>query len=316
LLVFLIFALITSLAGYLMASIPQITFIVAIIWGAALIVSGRYLSRGLMLILYIINILLLYGVAGGSTLFFYLTFFGLSAFVMSFMVGFKKNYYKLQKWGFIAAALGVSIFLGSAYITSGGIGINEVETELNNLLEEAMQKYEDSNLLKVYEEQGISRAELEKRLADFSSTLARHLPAFYYLQAFSVVFFMLFLASYVSVKYKLKYLSKKPFDQEIMPWQLTWIFILGLILWLWDRENMSFMFYIGSNILTVLVPITIYFGLSIVTYKLKQQEEEKRKWLVTVLLVLTVIFPLVMLIFLSLLGLFDSLLDYRKLQAE
>lgn len=315
-LVFALFALITSIACYFMVSMPSFTVVMAIIWGASLIVGGLYIAQRAMLVLYIINILLLYGLAGGSALFFYLTFFGLAAFVMSFMAGSQRDYYKLQRAGILIAVLGVSFFIGVVYFSSGGAGIAMMEDEVNNYLTGFMKEYEDSGMVEFYERQGITKAELEAKISDFGSTLAKHLPAFYYLQALFAVFFMLLSASYMSMKGSVKQMPKRPFDQEIMPWQFTWLVILGLALWLWGKEYVSPIIYVGSNILIVLVPITVYFGLSTAVFKLKRQKPGGRKWMITVLLVLAVVFPLSVILFLSLLGLFDSLFDYRKLGEE
>ena len=109
---------------------------------------------------------------------------------------------------------------------------------------------------------------------------------------------------------------KRPYDQEVMPWQLVWVVIAGLSLWLIGREEMSLVYYTGSNLLVVLVPIAVYFGLATVIYKLKQRKTSTRNWIITFLVIITVIFPLSAIIFLAVVGLFDSLLDHRKLRVE
>jgi len=311
---FTVFLLITSLVCLIMVSIPALTFVMAIIWGAVLIIAGLYLEKGRVPIIFGINILLLYGTAGSGTVFFYLTFFGLAAFIMSFLVNAKEEYYKVQKWGIISAVVGVSFFLGFFYFGTGEVGISTMESQLKSYLTEAVNDQQAAGLLDFYEDQGISRIEIEESITTFATTLARHLPAFYYLQAILAGFFMLSLASYISIKCNREQLRKKPFEEEIMPWQLAWVVIIGLGLWLWGREQMSFIYYTGSNILVVLIPITVYYGFSIIIYKIRQQKPGRRKWIIIIMLILTIVFPLSAIIFSSLLGLFDSLLDYRKLR--
>ncbi|MDD4548518.1 MAG: DUF2232 domain-containing protein [Syntrophomonadaceae bacterium] len=308
--------MITSVLCLLLAGIPSLTFIMAIMWGAALILGGLYLKQSQILVIYGINTLLLYVIAGGSGLFFYLFFFGIAAFTMGLLVVNKKTYYDVQKWGIITAVITVSLFIGMIYLNTGGIGVEEMESQLNNYLEETIEAYEESGIMDFYEDRGLSQTDIEQTFSHIVATMAKHLPAFYYLQAILAVFFMLILASFVSQKRKIERLKKRPYDQEVMPWQLVWVVIAGLSLWLIGREEMSLVYYTGSNLLVVLVPIAVYFGLATVIYKLKQRKTSTRNWIITFLVIITVIFPLSAIIFLAVVGLFDSLLDHRKLRVE
>lgn len=313
---FFVFTVVTALTCFLMVGIPSLTFVLAILWGAALILGGVYLQKGQMLAIYAINIMVLYTIAGVSSVFFYLSFFGIAAFIMGVMVMKEKGYYDLQKWGIITAVVTVSLFIGIIYVNTDVIGMEEMEFQLNTYLEETMQTYEESGIMDFYEEQGISRTDIEQTFTGIINTMTKHLPAFYYLQAILAVFFMLILASYLSLKRDIKRLKKKPYAQEVMPWQLVWVVIAGLSLWLIGREEMSYIYYTGSNILAVVIPISIYFGIATVIFKLKQHKPSTRKWITLFMVILTVIFPLSAIIFFAVVGLFDSLLDYRKMRVE
>lgn len=314
--VFVFYIMFSSLAACLMAVIPQLTFLLAIAWGAALIVSSLYLERIKVLLIFIINIFLLYGIAGGSTVFFYLSFFGAAVLVMTILSTARSDYYRLQKWGLITAVIGVSLFMAMIYLNTGEIGMAEMEAQLGSYLENTIETYEESGVFDIYEERGISKTEVEGKFAEILSSIVWHLPAFYYLQAIMVVFFMLLLASFLSLKRNIQRLKKKPYAQEIMPWQLVWVVIAGLGLWLWGKDQANTIYYIGSNILLVMAPITVYFGLSALVYKLGHNKTSRSKIIIVLLIVLSFVFPFSALIFLSLIGLFDSLLDYRKLRLK
>jgi len=314
--VFVSYIMVSSLTACLMALIPQLTFLLAIAWGAVIIMSSVYLDRNQVLIIFAINVLLMYGIAGGSTVFFYLCFFGAAVLVMAFLSTARSDYYRLQKWGLITAVVGVSLFMSLIYLSTGEIGMAEMEAQLGSYLENTVQAYEESGVFEIYEERGISKAELEERFAEVISLVVWHLPGFYYLQAIMVVFFMLLLTSFLSLKRNIQRLKKKPYAQEIMPWQLVWLVIAGLGLWLWGKEQANAIYYIGSNILLVMVPITMYFGLAALIYKLGHNKTARNKLIIVLIVVLSIIFPLSALIFLSLIGLFDSLLDYRKLRLK
>lgn len=307
---------ITSLLCYLMANMPSLTFPLAIVWGSVLIMGALLLKRWQVIIIFLINSGLLYAVNGHAGLFFYLVFFGMAALIMAMMAASHRDYYEIQKWGVITAVLGVSIFMGVAYLDSGQIGSRELESQINTYLQNSLKVYEDSGIMELYAQQGLSKAEVEQSFADIAGTIAMHLPAIYYLQAIVVIFLMLWGASRVSLKYKLERLKKRPYSQEIMPWQFVWVAIAGLSLWLWGREEMGLIYYIGSNILVVMVPISIYFGIAALAFKIKQQSAGKKKWITTGLVVLSVVFPLSAVIFFGLIGLFDALLDFRKMGLE
>ncbi|MDD3268973.1 MAG: DUF2232 domain-containing protein [Syntrophomonadaceae bacterium] len=312
----LIILSITSLICFLMATMPAFTFLFAIFWGSVLIAAALFLKPWQIIMVFLINTGLLYGISGNATLFFYLTFFGLAAFIMALMLNAQHGYYEIQKWGVITAVLGVSLFMGILYLETGQFGIEEMEKQLDSYLQESLNAYEDSGLKAVYEEQGMSKADVEKIFTSMAGIIARHLPAIYYLQAIVVIILMLGGASLLSRKFKHERLKKRPYSQEIMPWQFVWITIAGLSLWLWGREQVEPIYYIGSNILVVMMPISIYFGIAALAFKIKQQSTSKKKWISAALIVLSVVFPLSAVIFFGLIGLFDALLDFRKLGLE
>ena len=102
-----------------------------------------------------------------------------------------------------------------------------------------------------------------------------------------------------------------------MPWQLVWVIIAGLALWLLGRaQQMNSLYYTGSNILVVMLPISVYFGLATVVFKLKQQKPVYQKWFTIILIILSIFFLPSAVIFFSIIGVFDALMDYRKLRLE
>lgn len=313
---FIKYLFITSVLALLMAGLPSLTLIMAIFWGASLILAAVYLNWRQLLSLLLVNILLLYVLTGASVLFYYLAFFGLAALVMSLLVNQSQDYYQVQKWGMAAAVVGVTLFTLIIYTTTGQSGTAEMEKQLNLYLQENMQEFEQSGIIELYEKRGIDREELENGIKQMVKTTARHLPAFYYLQAILATFFMLFLPAFLYRQADLERLKKRPYVNEIMPWQLAWVVIVGLALWLLGRAEMNSLYYAGSNVLVVMVPVSVYFGLSAVIFKLRQQNAIYRKWYAIALIMLSIFFLPSAVIFFSIIGVFDGLLDYRKLRLE
>lgn len=328
---FIFYALTTSIICFLLLAAPALTLILTIAWGILVVLAGLYfkpvylwlmaLLNGLSLLLYVALIHRAYGTIpilqeGLAALIAFGCFFGLAIYTMGFLASRGRDYYKIRTWGIGAVMLGVSLYLGWVYFTQGSIGIMEMETELNLRFEEAINTYESTGMLEIYAKQGISKQDLQATFQNLSRTVARHLPATYYLQGIVAVFFILLLASFLSLRRKIDRLIRKPYLNEAMPWILAWVVIAGLAFCLWGYDQKDVYYYIGSNILVVMAPITCYYGLAAVVYKMGEMNPTPRRWLMVILIVCSAVFLPSAVIFLSLVGLFDSLLDFRRLRSR
>ncbi len=307
---------ISSGACLVMGRSPYLTFIAAIVWGVTLVIGGHFLNGKKLALVFGLNLLLLYGLTGSNGLFFALGFFGMPSFLMGYLLGRQKGYYELQKWGLVSAVLTVSLFLALAYHNVGGAQIHSMQTEVEKYMQESLVLSEDSSILKLYQEQGISQEEMNNSIALVARGLIMHLPAFYYLQVMLTVLIILKLSAYISRKKSLPILLKKPFSEEIMPWQFAWGIIVALSLWLWGRDEMTALYYVGSNLLVIFAAVTVYFGFSSLVYRWINMNPGSRKWILATFIILSLLFTLPAIIFIGLLGLFDSLLDYRKLRSK
>jgi uncharacterized protein YybS (DUF2232 family) len=291
---------------------PYLTFLAAIVWGVSLVIGGHFLNEKKLTLVFGLNLLLLYGLTGGNGLFFAIGFFGIPSFLMGYLLCLKKGYYELQKWGLVSAVCAVSLFLVLAYYNFGEAQIHSMQMEVEKYMQDSLVLTGDSSILKLYEEQGISREEIKNSITLVARGLVMHLPAFYYLQAMLTVLIILNLSAYISRKKSLPILAKRPFREESMPWQFAWGIILALSLWLLGRDEMTAMYYVGSNLLVILAMVAVYFGFSILTYRWANMNPGSRKWMLAIFIILSLTFTLPAIIFIGLLGLFDSLLDYRK----
>lgn len=306
----------TSSLALLMAVLPFLTIVAAILWGCSLLLAALYLDLRRLIVVIIINLIIVFSLSGLEQMAYLLGFFIIPAVALSIGAQQGREYYQLQRWGVIIAILAITLLLGGLYYSTGDPGMAQLEQEMAVQVEETIKYYEDAGLLSIYEEQGISAEEVKEALVSFMSVAMRHLPAFYYLQAIMAVFFMLFLASFWCQKRNLNRLIREPFDQEIMPWQMAWVVIIGLALWLWGRDQLSTIYYMGSNILLITVPIALYYGLAAVVYKIRQYQKRTRRMMVIVLVFLSLLFTASAIIFFTIIGLFDSLLDYRRLRTK
>jgi len=315
--VFILFLLLSCSLSYMMAAWPFAALLSAIVWGAVLITAGKKLTRTQLLVLFLANIAGMYFAGGLVNIIYIMTLSGLALMTMSYMAWRGGNYYDLQKAGVAIAVVGLSLYLGINWFETQYDWKQDLKKEINTYIEETMKTYDESGLAEIYAEQGISKEDFRQSAREVSRTILNHLWAIFYLQVIMTVFFALLLALYISRKSGDERLKKKPYRQEIMAWQLVWVIIAGLALCLWGsyQENQQ-LFYIGSNILVVLTPITVYYGLAAVIFKIGQMQETPRRWFTIILVVLSTVFLPSALIFFSIFGMFDALLDYRKLRIE
>ncbi|MDD3363460.1 MAG: DUF2232 domain-containing protein [Syntrophomonas sp.] len=308
---------ISSGACLVMGRSPYLTFIAAIVWGVSLVIGGHFLNGKKLALVFGLNLLLLYGLTGNNGLFFALGFYGMPSFLMGYLLGRQKGYYELQKWGLVSAVLAVSLFIALAYYNVDQVQINSMQTEVEKYMQESLViSGDDSSFLKLYEEQGISQEEMKNSIALVARGLVMHLPAFYYLQVMLTVLIILNISTYISRKRSLPILMKRPFSEDIMPWQFAWGIIIALSLWLWGRDEMTALYYVGSNLLVILATVTVYFGFSGLAYRWVNMNPGSKKWILTIFIIVSLAFTLPAIIFIGLLGLFDSLLDYRKLRSK
>lgn len=309
------FLLLSLLPVAVMSAVPALVFLLAVLWGAVVILSAFYLSRKQVFIIFIADMVLFYFMGGLINIAFYLSFIGIAVLIMAYLASRGRGYYELQKWGILTAVLSVSAFLGFLYITTGDIGIKEIEQEFTKNFAESIKAYEESDFSEIYARQGITKEKLEQEFMRITGIVARHLPAFYYLQAAVGVFFSLLLASIWSLRRGLIILKRKPFAEEVMPWQLVWIVILGLAFMLaGDRSGeTSFLYYAGSNMLAIMFPVSVYYGTAALVYRIQNLPVSTRRWVIVFLLIATLLFSVSILVFAGLVGIFDALLDYRKI---
>ncbi len=312
----LVFLIVSAAECVMLALFPALNLLVAIFWGATLILAGIYLHRQQLIIVYLADIVVLYSFMGILSLMVFMLFFGIAGLFMSYLTNLGKNYYFIQSSGVIVAVLCVSLFLFNFYFGTEQAGSAEQEAELNTYMQEAIDNFSQSDLYQTYKEQGITMEEIENGFNEAAVIIFKHLPAIFYLQAIMAVFFMLFFAQLASQTCSIKRLRKKAYIQEIMPWQIVWVFIAGIGLWLWGSKEASAVYYLGSNILAVISPIAIYYGLSVALYIFNKTPIKKSIWLIILIVFIVIIFTLPIIIMLGLIGLFDALIDYRKIRLQ
>jgi len=299
-----------------MGSSSGLALIGAIVWGVSLVLGGYFINRKNLVLVFTLNVLLLYGISGSSHLFFGLLFFGIPSFLMGFRLSYGRDYYDLRKWGLGSVVIAVILFLGLSYYSADDLQLRTMQIEIEEYVQQKIYIPGNSEIWKIYEDQGIGQEEIKERLAKLPWLIYTHLPAFYCLEGILAVYIVLSLSAFISRKKRLPILTRRSFREEIMPWQFSWVIIIALALWLWGRDEMNFLYYVGSNLLVLAAPIVVYYGFSVLVYRWRIMQSRNKRWALILFVMLFLFLTIPAIIFIGLLGLFDSLLDYRKLRRK
>jgi hypothetical protein len=166
-----------------------------------------------------------------------------------------------------------------------------------------------TGLSQYYASQGLTEAVLLEAFRSFMRGLAVLRPALYIIESWMRILIALLLVRLVLGSKG--YHEVEPFETRQMPWQLDWIMIMGLILWLAGKQwNYDSLYAAGANVLFLMLPIGFYFGLSLLLYIYHRWGS--RVWLMGAIIIFTIVLPFHCLLFITVLGIFDPLIDYRS----
>ncbi len=295
---------------------PGGIFIWAVIWGIAILLGAAYMGFGQLLALVGSNFLFLLLLGGSGWILDLLIFYAVPVLTAAIGLKRKKSYHVVLGAAMLAALVSVLLYLGISYAYLGNEGIEEVKSGINLAADNSFAWAEQSGFVQYYEQRGISSAEIKQAYTNLAHLLLVFTPALLSLQALLAVFLIIYGSSLLYRKKQLPGLERKPFYEEIMPWQFTWVVIAGLACWLLGRDQMNWLYYSGANILAIVFPIAVFYGLAAVVYWLQRRPPKSRGWMVALLVIMGLFFSVPTIIFIGLTGLFDSLLDYRKVRRK
>jgi uncharacterized protein YybS (DUF2232 family) len=205
----------------------------------------------------------------------------------------------------IAAQLAVFFLLSQV----GGFSLANFEAGLKAQVEPTLQMYRSLGLIGG---QGVTEEILREGLLEIILWVKLLLPGSL-IAASILAALMNFLAAVIVLrKLKIPVNPLPPFREWQLPWYLAWGVIAGLGLALagdyyqWETAGI-----VGKNILFIYAPFLFIFGLSVVTYFFKMLKLSAiTKTIVAVLAIMNVSLTVIVV---TSLGLFDALLNYRRL---
>lgn len=295
---------------------PPGLFMWAVIWGIAIILAGHYMGLGQLLALAGSNILFLLLLGDSSLILDLLIFYVFPVITAAVLLKRYKSYYIVLGGAMLAAVVSVVFYMGISYAYLGNEAIINIKSEINVAMESNLQWADQSGLMEFYEQRGINREGVKEAYTTMARLLLMYTPALLCIQALFAIFLIIYFSSRLFGKKQLPGLERKPFKEEIMPWQLSWAVIAGLACWLLGRDQMNWLYYSGANILAVLAPISVYYGFAVLVYWLQRLPAKSKIWIVALVVMLGLFFTVPTIIFIGLTGLFDSLFNYRKIHRK
>ncbi len=313
----LLLFILTVLPCLATAMFPTLGLLTSILWGYALVLTGLFTSRRSVCLFFFLDLAAMYLVFGLSILpLFYVLGVGVPCMFMGMMASDRKDYYLTLKTSLLVGTGSVILFLGFMYqamqrIT--GTDWEGMKARLVELSETFFQQLIQSGSFERLLGQGPTVEQMTAQYPKIVDTMLNLSPAFFFIQMLIAVYFVLIFSSMYAQRVGIRYLLKKPLSQEQMPWRLNWILIAGLAMALWDYGTGSLLFYAGVNLMCIMAPIGFYYGCGVLSGKYRDLAPQKQRLALGVFFLLCVFLAEILIIFITLLGIFDSIIDYRKL---
>lgn len=297
-----------------MGFFPGFGFFASVFWGITLILTGFEQSKRTVIVLFVVGVVIMLSngmMTYNLKILFYILAIGLPCAVMGIMAAERKGYYLMRKTALLFGIGGTALYWGLMDQQGVWNYYNELFLiKAQTLTRELLQ----SGALDRYMTDGISAEMLLERFNDFFEMAIHLLPAFCFIQMLLAVYCAITLASIYGLKHGQRWIAKMPLAVEQMPWQLAWGLIAGLFMAFWDYGTGSEMFYAGLNLMCMMAPIGFYYGCAVMSGKYYAYTPEKRRRAVLILFFVCIFVPQMLAVFVVLLGIFDSVINYRHIR--
>lgn len=296
--------------------IPLLAFPATVFWGFILLLLAYRVSGRASAVAAVIGLAFVFLLTGYRLEWSYNAMLMLPVAFMAWWMPRKETAREARGAILIVMLLAVAYFLGAAYYYLGTQGLDEVERDVSAMADDSLYSPENAFLMELYKNQGISIDQFEQSFAEVMHWMFRLIPALFVLRSLAGIMLAYILAGWWARRHKLAGPPDLQYSREILPWQAVWVVIAGLSMWLLDWNYRGLVFYTGANLLFFAMWVTAYYGLAVFVYWRQQAERPLNPWVVLVMIVSVLLVPHFYIMLAALIGLFDALLDYRKLRPQ
>ncbi|HHU33200.1 MAG: YybS family protein [Zhaonellaceae bacterium] len=237
--------------------------------------------------------------------------YGLMGLIYGFAFRKKLSVGKTLFYGCLAAVLGTILVIFLSFMLTG-FSPDYLQTQAQEAMDAVLEMYEQMGFLENLAERGLSEAQIQSMMQGLLTVVISLIPGFMVVSSLSSAFLSFFLSRIILKKMHISLPSIPPFQTWRIPWYYIWGFIVafGLFL-LGDYTRWKVLKIIGQNVMLVYGPIFFVIGMAILKFYLDKFKVAKG-FRFLIILMTFMYFPFAF-IFISSLGIFDTLFDYRRL---
>ena len=306
-----LFAAITALLALVGIYIPPLQFITNLVWTLPIIILIIRNGTKVGVMATVVAGLLVFLFSDPVKALLLLLQFGAVGIVFGVLFKNKASAGKTLFYGTIVSLISTVISFSFSFAVTG-IDIVQWKHDLEGSMGSVFEMYKQLGLMERLKASGVSEAEIKEMLKSYMEWFQLLLPAIVVVSSLFSAFINFVVARMVLRKLNFTVPELPPFRMWRLPWYWIWVFIAGLaVVLLGNYTEISLLTTIGKNILYIYFPLVVVIGASVLTFYFKSENVSPLfKGIAIFLMIIN--FPLALLIILSL-GLFDPLLDYRKL---
>ncbi|MGE5415405.1 MAG: DUF2232 domain-containing protein [Acidobacteriota bacterium] len=294
--------------------IPNLESVWAIMVTVLLVVAGRRGKAWLLLILVAICLVAIPSYGYHSIAFLLVS--AIPGVAMGLGIRHWPKFSQVMALGFAGAAVGLGIWWLYLHSHGAAVGMHWFEQLYAEICKILLVKPEFKEM---NARQSITMDQVQLIMKEISESLSRVRYGFFVMQEWVKVFIALLVVRVLSDSQK--QLTVRPFSQQQMAWEIDYLIIAAFALILAGGQwNLAWARLAGTNIIFVLAPITVYYGLAVAVFHISNWK--MNFWLIiglSLFIPLLIITPFLLpqfLIFFAVLGIFDPLIDYRNFEHQ
>lgn len=306
-----LFAALTALLALIGIYIPPLQFITNLVWTLPIIILIiRNGTKVGVMATFVAGLLVFLFSDPMKALFLFMQF-GALGIVYGVLFKNGASAGKTLFYGTVVSLISTVISFSFSFAVTG-IDIASWKRELEGSMGTVFEMYKQLGLVEKFKASGISEAQIKETLKSYIKMFELLIPGIVVVSSLFAAFINFVVARMVLRRLSFTVPELPPFRMWRLPWYWIWVFIVGLsIVLAGNYAGISLLTTIGKNILYIYFPLVVVIGVSVCTYYFKSKNVSPLFKGVAIFMLL-INFPLAFLIILSI-GLFDPLLDYRKL---
>ncbi len=188
--------------------------------------------------------------------------------------------------------------------------VEAVRAELSGSIDEVISAWESAGFLDNLPRE-YSSEELNEMLQEVVGWFASLLPSLLAVSALGAAFFNFLVSRRVLDRKDYEVAKFPPFREWWVPWQISWVAVIGLgLALLGDYLNAGLIRIFGLNLVVLHFPVALIIGIAVVVFYFSRI----KSWLFQAALAFMALFYLPLTVLLTaILGAFDPLFDFRKI---